>query len=80
MKVEESDTALARSSILSAASDNGTRCSAFIFILLGGMVQTLLSKSISAHSALRASPGRTAVKIRKCKHSLDGKGCLAGSR
>ena len=73
MKVEESDTTLARSSILSAASDNGTRCSAFIFIFLGGMVQTLLSKSISDHSALRASPGRAAVKIKKCKHSLDGK-------
>jgi hypothetical protein len=42
---------------------NGTWCSFFVFILSAGIIQTLLSKSISLHLAPRASLVLEAVKI-----------------
>jgi hypothetical protein len=50
------------STIASAGSLSGTRCSRPAFIRLAGMVQTPASRSISLHCAPRTSPDRAAVK------------------
>ena len=42
---------------------SGTRCGRFIFIFSPAIDQTAASRSISAHSAARSSPGRTKVSV-----------------
>ena len=44
-----------------ARGASGTRCGRFIFIFSPGIDQTAASRSNSAHSAARSSPGRTKV-------------------
>ena len=60
-----------------ARGDSGTRCSLPAFILVPGTVHRALSKSISLHSAKRASPDRAAVKIVNSR-SLETRECSVG--
>ena len=52
-----------RLSNASAAGESGTRCSAFAFIRLAGIVQTAALKSISRQAAPIVSPVRAAVSM-----------------
>ena len=67
---EPSWQAFASSSTSRAASLSGTRCSVAAFILSAGMRHSRAAKSISSHTALRASPERAAVNTANRKHSL----------
>jgi Protein of unknown function DUF262 len=49
-------------SIATARGASGTRCGRFIFIFSPGIDQMAASRSNSAHSAARSSPGRTKVR------------------
>ena len=53
-----------------AVSLSGTRCSLAIFIFSAGIRHSRALKSISSHTALRASPERAAVSTVNRRHSL----------
>jgi hypothetical protein len=52
-----------RLSTVSASDDSGTTCALAAFMRSAGTVHSPLSRSISLHSAHRASEGRVAVAI-----------------